>query len=206
MVESLFSYSKIEKPSKFLSGMFTVTFVDIVKFTKYGDNEKLREVVRGLQNAIMDVYAELEWDETAVATPNDAVMMPTGDGYGIAFEPNRVEDRLVLECAADLSRRLKKEGTPIRTGISKGPCYVHKDINKNLNIAGWGIIDAQRAMSCGEKNHILCTREFAKPYIDSSGEPHLHSIGDYSRKDRKISLYNYWSANFGNKNKPSKRQ
>jgi len=205
MAESLFSYSKIEKPSKFLAGTLTVMFVDIVQFTKFGDNEKLREVVRGLQNAIMDVFSDLEWDMSGPVTQNDVVMMPTGDGYGIAFEPNRTDDRVVLDHAADLSRRLKREGTPIRTGISKGPCYVHKDINNKLNIAGWGIIDAQRAMSCGEMNHILCTQVFAKSHIDATGESHLHEIGNYSVKDRKVSLFNYYSSSFGNKKNPPKR-
>jgi len=206
VAESQFDYDKIEKPGKFLRATLAVMFVDIVQFTKKGDNEALRNVVRGLQNAVMDVFADLEWDVAGPVTLNDAVMIPTGDGYGIGFEGTRVKDSEILEYAFVLSNRLKKEGTPIRTGISKGPCYVYKDANNRMNLAGWGIIDAERAMSCGDKNHILCTREFAKPLIDETGEKNLHDIGSYKIKGRNLQLFNYFSGTFGNETSPKKRK
>ena len=200
--ESRFSYQKLERPARFLKGSFTVMFIDIVRFTTYGDNEALRNAVRALQNAITDVFGELEWDVGGPATPNDAVMMPTGDGYGIGFESSRVEDRNILKYAVELSNRLKSENVSVRIGISHGPCYVHKDVNSKLNLAGWGIVDAERVMSCGDKNHILCTGAFARPLIDAKDEPNLHLIGEYSKKGRRLEVYNYYSDNFGNPETP----
>ena len=79
----------------------------------------------------------------------------------------------------------------MRIGVNKGPCYVHKDINTRLNLTGWGIIDAARAMSCGDKNHILCARAFAEPFGQAKAEPGLHSLGTYEVKGRTLDLLNY---------------
>jgi class 3 adenylate cyclase len=202
--ESRFSYQRLEKPNKFLKGSFTVMFIDIVRFTKYGDNEALRNAVRALQSAIMDVCEDLEWDVGGPATPNDAVMMPTGDGYGIGFESSRVDERAILNYAVQLSNRLKAENVSVRIGINHGPCYVHKDVNNKMNLAGWGIVDAERVMSCGDKDHILCTGAFARPLIDAKDEPNLHNVGDYVKKGRRLEVYNYYSDEFGNSDAPIK--
>src|SRR5437588_1124772 len=107
MAESHFNYEKLERAGKFTSGTFSVLFVDIVKFTTFGDNPALRKGVRSLQNAIVDIFDKLRWDEPGI--DNDAVMLPTGDGYGIAFEA-WVSDIDVLRYAVDLSTTLKTEG------------------------------------------------------------------------------------------------
>ena len=199
---SRFSYQRLERPGKFEKGEFTVLFVDVVKFTKFGDNEKLRKVVRELHNAIIDVFQALEWDVGGPVTQNSAIMIPTGDGYGIGFEPLLIEDAVALRYAAELSSRLDQEGCPIRSGINRGPCYVHKDVNGRLNLAGWGIVDAGRAMECGEKNHILCTQSFAAPLIQAKKEENLQEIGKYFAKGRPLELYNYAGDGFGNRSRP----
>ena len=199
---SRFSYDGLERPNRFLSGDFTVMFVDIVKFTELGDNEAFRRVVRELQNAISDVFERLEWDVGGSVTQNEAVMMPTGDGYGIGFEPRRVDSLDVLRYAAELSNRLRDSGAPIRMGINSGPCFVHKDVNSKLNLCGWGIIEAERAMACGDKNHILCTANFATPIIQAKREPQLHDIGKHKVKGIELKLYSYYADEFGNSTTP----
>jgi class 3 adenylate cyclase len=201
MPESRFSYPKLERPGRFLKGSFTIMFIDIVHFTRYGDNDALRKAVRALHNEIIDVFEDLEWDVGGPVTQNDAVMMPTGDGYAIGFE-NFVEDRLVLEYAVELSNTLKFENVSVRIGINHGPCFVHKDVNNKVNLTGWGIVDAERVMSCGGKDHILCTASFAKPLIDTKAEPNLHHIGEYVKKERKLDVYNYYGRDFGNVESP----
>jgi class 3 adenylate cyclase len=205
MAEERYRYKQFrKKPGRFFPLTATVMFIDIVGFTKYGDNEALRSGVRRLQETIDDLFEKLRWDEEQGS--NDAIMMPTGDGYGIGFEPSRVSDEDVLRYAGLLSSRLAKAGIPIRMGINNGPCWVHRDLNAQLNLAGWGIIHAARAMACGSQNHILCTEQFAKPYLQSHKDPNLHEIGPYTFKARHLALYNYYSTThqFGNPTKPKK--
>jgi hypothetical protein len=177
-------------------------FIDIVGFTKYGDNHALRNAVRRLQETIDDLFEHLKWDEEQGS--NDAIMIPTGDGYDIGFEPSRVPDDDILRYAGTLSTKLRQLQMPIRMGINKGPCWVHLDLNAQLNIAGWGIIDAASAMACGGPNHILCTGQFAEPHLQSKSNPGLHRIGIRSFKSRQLTLFNYYSKKkeFGNPSAP----
>ena len=201
---SRFTYQSLEIPNKFIKGEFYVIFIDVVSFTKFGDNEALRKVVRELNNAMVDVFGNLEWDVGGSVTKNAAMMMPTGDGYGVGLEPNLVEDRQVLGYASGMSTRMVEAGASVRIGVNKGPCYVHKDINTRMNLTGWGIIDAARAMSCGGKNHILCTRAFAEPLGQDKTEPGLHSVGAYRAKGRDLDLFNYYGDGFGNPKDPER--
>jgi class 3 adenylate cyclase len=198
-----FNYETLERAGRFRSGTFSVIFTDIVQFTQFGDNRKLRKGVRSLQNAIVDIFEELHWDEPG--RDNEVVMLPTGDGYGIAFDSG-ISDVDILTYAVELSNTLKEEGYPIRVGINKGPCFVYKDLNDHLNLVGWGIIDAERAMSCGEKNHILCTKDFAKQCLDQKGDPGLHDVGEYIAKERKLHLFNYHSDGFGCEASPNAKR
>ena len=201
-----FDYERLDRTGKFIPGAFSVMFIDIVRFTKYGDNQALRDAVRVLHNAINDILIKVEWDRESRVNPNGAIMMPTGDGYGIGFEPSLVSDREVLNYAVEVSNKMKGENRPIRIGISKGSCYIHQDLNNTMNLCGWGVIDAERTMSFGGRNHILCEKSFAKLLLDHQEDPNLHAIGEYRAKHgRALDIYNYYSKNFGDKQKP-KRQ
>lgn len=205
MAEDYFRYKPFKKkPGRFFQLITTVMFVDVVGFTTYGDNDDLRNAVRRLQDIIGDVFHRLHWDEEQ--GPNEAIMIPTGDGYGIGFDPARVPDEEILRHAATLSTKLSEAHLGIRMGINKGPCWVHQDLNAQLNLAGWGIIDAARAMACGSKNHILCTEQFAAPYLQSKSDRDLHPLGVHSFKGRELTLYNYYSEEkgFGNPETPEK--
>jgi len=180
-------------------------FIDIVRFTKFGNNEALREAVRRLQDTLTDVMKKVVWDRQSDVEPNGAIMMPTGDGYGIGFEPGIAPDEDVLKYAAAISNAMKKKKYPVRIGISRGVCYTHEDLNDHLNLCGWGVISAERTMSCGEKNHILCNSNFVEFYTSNHTDPNLHPIGKYTIKHgKKIEVYNYFSGDFGNEEKPKK--
>ena len=199
MSDDMFSYDQIETPGRFVQGTFAVMFIDIVQFTKFGDNSALKAAVRALDNSLNDVFAKLKWDTPSAS---HAVVIPTGDGYGVGFAPV-VEDASILGYAAELSNQLKALSYPVRIGINKGPCFIYKDLNSHLNLTGWGIIDAERCMSCGEKNHILCSEAFADPYLLAKSDPNLHPVGFYKPKDRSLRLYNYYSDQFGEGSMPT---
>jgi hypothetical protein len=203
MANGFFNYFKLGTPGRFLPRTITVMFIDIVRFTRYGDNGALKEAVRTLEATISDVLESLEWD--IEDEDNDAVMLPTGDGYGIGFAAD-IHDGHVLSYAADISNKLKERSFPVRIGINKGPCFVYKDLNGRLNLTGWGIVDAERSMSCGDKNHIICTAAFAEPYHLSRADRSLHDIGSYKIKGRALHLFNYYQDNFGNSAAPQQNK
>lgn len=199
---SLFDYEHVEKPGQFYSvGRISVMFIDIVGVTKSSDNQGMRTAVRDLQNSLIDILAKVKWDTEG--TNNGAVLMPTGDGYAIGFEPTLVFDEQILKYAADISQEMKKKSFPLRIGISNGPCFTHLDLNARLNLCGWGIVEAERTMSVGGRNYILCEKSFAKSVLDDQGENHLHYIGKSKGKHgRELEIYNYYSSKFGNRKKP----
>lgn len=202
-MSSIFDYNndKIKTPGQFLEcGDIAVVFIDIVGVTK-NDNEKMRNAVRGLQNHLSDVLIKVKWDTEG--PENGAILIPTGDGYGIGFENSFVNDEDALEYVKQISIRMKEEGFPVRIGINKGPCFYHLDLNKRLNLCGWGIVDAERTMSLGDKNHILCEASFAKGIKDRKTNPAMHKLKIYKAKHgRELTIYNYYSKDFGNSNKP----
>lgn len=203
-MSSLFDYNndKVKIPGAFLEcGDVTVVFIDIVGVTK-NDNEKMRNAVRSLQNHLVDVLIKVKWDTEG--SENGAILIPTGDGYAIGFEKSIVDDKEILEYAKEISIRMGQEGFPVRIGINNGPCFYHLDLNKKLNLCGWGIVDAERTMSLGDKSHILCEASFAKSVGDSKKNPDLHKIKIFKVKHgRELTIYNYYSDGwFGNSEKP----
>jgi len=202
-----FNYEKIQKPGAFIPVNLSVMFVDMVKFTKLGDNDTFKNAVRNLQNSIMDIFGPLTWDRDSEHEPNEAIMISTGDGYAIGFEPTLVNEREILNYASELSNAMEIEGHPIRTGISHGSCFVHQDLNEKLNLCGWAIIEAERTMSFGDKGHILCSDSFAKLVNQRKIHKNLHKLeGTFKAKHNyPLSLYNYYSDEFGNDHDPEKK-
>src|SRR5690349_21955178 len=126
--------------------------IDVVQFTALGDNASFRDAIHKLDYTVDSVLKSVKWDERH--TNNGAVVNFTGDGYLIGFN-DFIHDEQILEFAKQCSIRLKDEGLSSSIGINKGYCMVYKDLNLRLNLGGWGIIDAQRVMSLGDKNLIL---------------------------------------------------
>ncbi|HTQ12530.1 MAG TPA: hypothetical protein VMH86_01540 [Rhizomicrobium sp.] len=204
-----FKYKKVKKGlAHAKEGQFTILAIDIVSFTALGNNKSFKHAVHELESAIDFVLDPVTWDEDM--GENDAVLSPTGDGYFVGFQEDRVSDKDVLQYAGEISNRLKDRSFPVRMGINKGYCFVYRDLNDKLNLCGWGIIEAERVMSCGGKNHILCTEPFVKSYIDRqpTAKSLFEDIGPYLAKGgRKLSVFNYYkNGEYGNSLKPKRKK
>jgi class 3 adenylate cyclase len=202
-----FDYKKTPKGlAHAKEAQFTIVAIDIVSFTALGNNKAFQQAARELENTIDGVLGPVTWD--LKSRVNDAVLNPTGDGYFLGFLEERITDGEVLKYATLISNSLKERKLPVRMGINKGYCFVYRDLNDKLNMCGWGIIDAERVMSFGKKNHILCTREFVKAYVDRHPDTKslFHEIGSLTSKGRKIDVFNYYKNHtYGSGKRPKKR-
>jgi len=111
--------------------------------------------IEDMKNSINDIntktHAVLEsdyyWAESSENSgKNDFLVVPTGDGYGIALN-NIHKDDTILNIAADLYREFNKENLTFKTGIAKGKNILSISINENLTIFGYGVILAREI--CG---------------------------------------------------------
>jgi hypothetical protein len=99
-----------------------------------------------------------------VPANNDAILNPTGDGYFVGFN-DTITDMDIMSFVETLSTRLNQQNLAVRICINKGLCTLYRDLNDKLNLCGWGIIDTQRVMSLGGRNHILCTESLSRAII-----------------------------------------
>ena len=85
----------------------------------------------------------------------DKVVLPTGDGMAIAFLRGA---ELPLELAIELNIKIRKynvgklgvDSIDVRIGIHSGSCFLLKDLNKNDNVWGPGIILARRCFEIAD--------------------------------------------------------
>ncbi|HZP26893.1 MAG TPA: hypothetical protein VFB90_07590 [Dehalococcoidia bacterium] len=152
---------KLGEPPYYIDDV-SVVFIDMVAFSSLRGSSGMQTVVEDMQAALWAILdPNYYWDETQKAKPNRIIVIPTGDGYAIAFHP-RVDRREVLKRVDSIYIRLALENKlEIRIGVSRGPHIVFIDMNSNLNIIGEGIIRAQRAMMLAAPGQILCSGEFA---------------------------------------------
>jgi class 3 adenylate cyclase len=93
----------------------------------------------------------------------------TGDGMALIFLRDLLSP---VRCALQLQNALKSRdaeirksaGAPIilRMGIHSGSVLLVEDMNEQSDVAGEGIIVAQRVMDCGDAGHILLSDEMAR--------------------------------------------
>src|SRR5262249_39741317 len=111
--------------------------------------------------------------------------------------------RCALEIARELQRRTHIK---LRMGIHSGPVYRVRDINANLDVAGEGIVTAQRVMDYGDAGHILLSKTVAE--MLSKLEPWSRCLDDIGLCDTKygmqVHLCNLFTKELGNRNKPRK--
>ena len=72
------------------------------------------------------------------------------------------------------------------------------DVNDQVNIIGWGINYAARALQFSQGGQILCTEYFAKPLLMEHGDEtrnQMISIGKQTIKEAKMELFNYHKEN-----------
>lgn len=184
-----------------------VAIFDLVGFTTLDSNKDLVSAVRametGIELALGDTYywGERERSDRALESPlNELLLRSTGDGYVIAFS-QQDEDLDVLNILVEIYKRIQKSHK-VNLGINKGNNYVLMDMNGFVNIIGWGINFAARALQFAQNGQIICTEHFAKPILNTHGDvvtsKNMMSLGNHTVKKSNMEFFNYYKrSEFG---------
>jgi len=186
--------------SKPISRTQVVAVYDLVGFTQLLSNVDLVTAISLMETQIKLTLSPLYyWDERTRGgvekSINNILIRSTGDGFFIAFSHN-IDDHEALNALTSLYTGIRRHH-PVKLGINKGENYVIQDINERVNIIGWGINLAARALHFASENQIICTSYFAKPLLDQDGdqinEDIMKDMGVYAVKDTELHLYNYYN-------------
>lgn len=180
-----------------------VAIYDLVDYTGLDSNRDLVQAVKMLETELqLHLTPVFHWDERTVGgvekSTNDILLRSTGDGYVVAFSQG-IDDRGALENLVRIHSRVQSRHA-VRLGINRGKNYLVADVNERVNIVGWGINLAARALQFAEAGQIICTEHFAKPIIqtDKKLARTLVLIGPHTVKNTELVLYNYRkSGEFG---------
>ena len=187
-------------PRRQISRTQVVAIFDLVGFTDLESNKELLHAVKRMETQIELVldhepYYWGDLDTRGYEKPaNTLLLRSTGDGYVIAFSQKIVDDELqILELLSDVHKEIRNHAD-LRLGINQGSVYVVKDLNERVNIVGWGINLAARALQFAEPNQIICTQYFAGPLINSHGHlaKTMGDIGVQTVKKTDVHLFNYY--------------
>lgn len=183
----------------------TVLFFDVVGFTKNTNIEKMMNIIHRIEYVMKSLfYNTYNWGEKH--HHNHLIMIPTGDGYGIGFNPKDFDGEKILNIAKVLHKDLtQKNGFKIRMGIAEGLNIRHIDQNEAINLFGYGINIAYRVLSAAKGNHILVHESIATPLLDKDKlEDLLHGPFVVKIKHRgTVNVYNYFKdGDFGNSSIP----
>lgn len=196
-IEKLVGIQKITKTD---TKTFHFIYLDIEKFSDVDINIQ-KKWITILNNIIKNWFGEKD------IAPSDYFIITSGDGMVIGFSD---DIHLPFLLAKEIQTKLKNRKPRVRIGLATGQVIAFNNIKDQIDYIGPGIIQAHRAMSFGEGEHILATIPFG---VQITGLEHsLKNIfkelkDDYAiRPDNKIRLYHVFGKNFGNKNKPKKSQ
>ena len=185
-----------------------ILFMDIVGYSKLTMNDQ-RTVQEDLRLAVQSTE---EYQEAR--SRDQLICRPAGDGmsllfFGGAFDPVR--------CAVQITGALHgHRHIRLRMGIHSGQVLRVLDINAHWDIAGDGIVVAQRVMDLGDAGHILLSgdcksaleniQDYRYPmghlFLSEMGSclvKHGHSVRVFSLRDR-----HYGEPKFGNPIIPKK--
>ena len=100
-----------------------------------------------------------------------------------------------LNILVDIYKQISK-GHTVNLGINKGQNYVLMDMNDFVNIIGWGINYAARALQLAKKGQIICTEYFAKQILETHGDvvtkKDMVSLGKHQVKNTTMEFFNYY--------------
>ncbi|HSS46703.1 MAG TPA: adenylate/guanylate cyclase domain-containing protein [Burkholderiales bacterium] len=155
-----------------------MVFADIVEYSKkpVAEQIKLKDQFNGIiSRAIIRT------------SPNDRIILDTGDGVAISFL-GAPEDALFVGLSLRDSLKEIESANELRAriGINLGPVRVVKDINGQPNIIGDGINVAQRVMSFAEPNEVLVSRSFYEVVSHLSQEYELLFSYQGARADKHV--------------------
>jgi hypothetical protein len=137
-------------------------------------------------------------------------ILTTGDGMAIGFADSPEKPlRLAIEIHKALrkfnSTLKEKDKIIVRIGIDTGPVYFMKGIKGEI-FWGPGLIMAKRVMDLCGPNQIFASDRIAKDLrsLSEENKATMRPIGEYEVKHGKLSIYNIFSKEFGNKTIPKK--
>ncbi len=188
--------SASEPPSDRLE-LAHVLFMDLVAFSTWPMEEQ-RQGLRELQEIVLNSP-----QVRAGERDSRLIRLPTGDGMALVFFGDPV---VCVECALEISSKLKQSRLKLRMGINTGPVYRVADINANLNAAGGGINMAQRIMDAGDAGHILLSKSTADVLLQlKQWAPQLHDLGEHPVKHGvNLQFYNLYTSELGNPALPAR--
>jgi class 3 adenylate cyclase len=176
-----------------------VLFIDIVGYSKLLIEEQ-KEQLAELTKIVLGTA------QVRVATDEQLVRLPTGDGMALVFRHSAEEP---ARCALEIAEALRKHPElPVRMGIHSGPVSEMTDVSGRTNIAGAGINMAQRVMDCGDAGHILLSQHVADDLMQyRQWAPRLRDLGECEVKHGvKLHLVNLYAEPLGNAALPKKLQ
>jgi hypothetical protein len=178
----------------------SVLLFDIVGFSKEPNNRSMMEFVDQM-HTVMDnlLTPDYTWNEDGVnGDKNDFVLIPTGDGYGIAFHTKR-SDQEILNITRDIYQAMAKGGSlKFRMGIAKANNIVTLDLNQNVNVFGVGIVLAARACAAARTGQILVHEYLAKSLLQANAVIELQKVPTLQVKhELEIDCYNYAGVHEG---------
>ena len=125
---------------------------------------------------------------------NEVLLRSTGDGYVVAFS----QDETSIEALQTLMKIYSgiAKSHKVNLGMNRGENYVLTDVNGLVNIIGWGINYAARALQFVKNGQIICTEQFAKPILKTHGDEistkDMASLGKRTVKEATMEIFNYY--------------
>lgn len=185
-----------------------VMVFDIIGFTRKTTNDEMKDCIRGIEATIMDeLWDDYNWNEENER--NDLILIPTGDGYSFAFNPNIKNAEILNIIKKFYCRLVDKIEFNIRMGIAKGPCQIYRDQNEKNNVFGYGINLANRVMSLANENQILIHEDYAKEILIQRAQSEIHELPGKSfevKHGEVLKVFNFYGQhegkNFGNPDDP----
>ncbi len=174
-----------------------VLFMDLVSFSTMPMEEQ-RQSLHNLQEIVRQTPQLRDGERDS-----GLIRLPTGDGMALVFFGDPIA---CVQCALDVSARLKDSPLKLRMGVNTGPVYRVADINTNLNAAGGGINTAQRIMDAGDAGHILVSKSTADILLQfKEWAGRLHDLGEHPVKHGvTLRFYNLCTTVRGNPALPSR--
>ena len=201
-------------PRRAISRPHVVGIYDLVGFTDLESNDELLNAVRTMQTQLELVFEreEFYWGDIDrhgyEKETNTLLLRSTGDGYVVAFTQGILSDLAALQLLAEVHTKIRNH-FDVRLGVNQGENYVVQDLNDRVNIVGWGVNLAARALAVAEKNQIICTQYLAGPLLETHGEvsQSFDDLGIKKVKRTSVHLYNYYKkGEFGSPSKATQRR
>jgi len=156
-----------------------ILFLDIVGYSKLATPAQA-----AVQRALTHLVQETN-DVRRARAENTVLCRPTGDGMALLFfddvlAPVRAAIALDGALRARAAGDVKDDVPPffVRMGIHTGPVLMVEDLNAHSDVAGDGIVFAQRVMDCGDAGHLLVSEAMARLLEkEAFWHRYLHDIG-----------------------------